>query len=87
MHIVLKKLRIELNDPPFNFVFHTAPNSSHGRRRANYWDTLQYDWHWHVEILPRLTEVAGFEWGTGFYINQVPPEAAAARLRRVQIDE
>ena len=87
MHIVLKKLRVVLNDPPFNFVFHTAPNATHGRRRANYWDTLAYDWHWHVEILPRLTEVAGFEWGTGFYINQVPPEAAAARLRRAQIDE
>jgi len=87
MHAVLRKLRISLNDPPFNFLFHTAPNTEHSRRRANYWDTIQYDWHWHVEILPRLTQTAGFEWGTGFYINQTPPEAAAAVLRKAKVDE
>ena len=40
-------------------------------------------YHWHVEIIPRLTRVAGFEWGTGFYINPVPPESAAEFLREV----
>jgi UDPglucose--hexose-1-phosphate uridylyltransferase len=38
-------------------------------------------YHWHIEIFPRLTRVAGFEWGSGFYINPVMPEEAASFLR------
>ena len=34
-------------------------------------------YHWQVEVLPKLTEVAGFEWGSGFFINPMPPEEAA----------
>ena len=34
-------------------------------------------YHWHLEIIPKLTKVAGFEWGTGFYINPTPPEESA----------
>jgi UDPglucose--hexose-1-phosphate uridylyltransferase len=60
---------------------HTAPNTETVVRRANYWNTLPVDWHWHVEVLPRLTKVAGFEWGSGFYINPTAPEEAAAFLR------
>ena len=41
-------------------------------------------YHWHIQIIPRLTKVAGFEWGSGFYINPVPPEDAAAFLRDVE---
>ena len=37
-----------------------------------------------LEIIPRLTKLAGFEWGSGFYINPVPPEDAAAFLREVE---
>ena len=37
--------------------------------------------HWHLEIIPKLTRVAGFEWGTGFFINPTPPEEAARYLR------
>jgi UDPglucose--hexose-1-phosphate uridylyltransferase len=37
--------------------------------------------HWHLEIIPKLTQVAGYEWGSGFFINPVPPEDAAAALR------
>jgi UDPglucose--hexose-1-phosphate uridylyltransferase len=40
-------------------------------------------YHWHIEIIPKLTKVAGFEWGTGFYINPTPPEEAARFLRDV----
>jgi UDPglucose--hexose-1-phosphate uridylyltransferase len=40
-------------------------------------------YHWHIEIIPRLSQVAGFEWGSGFYINTVPPEDAARYLREV----
>jgi UDPglucose--hexose-1-phosphate uridylyltransferase len=55
----------------YNCVLHTQP-----------FDTSPDDhYHWHIEILPRLTKVAGFEWGTGCYINPLPPETAAAHLR------
>jgi UDPglucose--hexose-1-phosphate uridylyltransferase len=78
---VLTRLKSVLRDPPYNFVFHTSPNTETLVRRRHYWDTLQFDYHWHIEILPRLTRVAGFEWGSGFYINPTPPEEAAAFLR------
>jgi UDPglucose--hexose-1-phosphate uridylyltransferase len=39
--------------------------------------------HWHIEMMPKLTQVAGFEWGTGFYINPMPPELAAQSLREI----
>ncbi len=78
---VLTRLKVSLNDPPYNFVFHVAPNTKAKAKRPGYWTTLEHDWHWHIEIMPRLTRVAGFEWGTGFYINPVPPEDAARYLR------
>jgi UDPglucose--hexose-1-phosphate uridylyltransferase len=81
---VLSRLRVALKDPPYNFVFHTAPNTETTHRRAHYWQSLPFDFHWHVEILPRLTRVAGFEWGTGFYINPTAPEEAARFLREVE---
>jgi UDPglucose--hexose-1-phosphate uridylyltransferase len=68
-----------LDDPPYNYVLHTAPFRK--RPKPGYWKTVQEDYHWHIEIMPRLTQVAGFEWGSGFYINPVPPEQAAADLR------
>ena len=58
-------------DVPYNYLIHTSPYTL-----AN----LDY-YHWHLEIIPRLTRVAGFEWGTGFYINPVLPEEAAGYLR------
>jgi UDPglucose--hexose-1-phosphate uridylyltransferase len=57
--------------PTYNFFLHTAPFDT---------SPLRY-YHWHIEIFPRLTTTAGFEWGTGYYINPVPPEQAAAILR------
>ncbi|MDN5337549.1 MAG: UDPglucose--hexose-phosphate uridylyltransferase [Thermotogaceae bacterium] len=64
-----------LDNPPYNFMLHTSPTSNDGK--------LYY--HWHLEIVPRLTKVAGFEWGSGFYINPVPPEDAAKYLREVEL--
>jgi UDPglucose--hexose-1-phosphate uridylyltransferase len=81
----MARLKETLGDPPFNFVVHTAPNVETTVRRRNYWDTLPFDFHWHIEILPRLTRVAGFEWGTGFYINPTAPEMAAAFLRETLV--
>jgi len=78
---VIGRLTAGLKNPPFNYMFHSAPNTMMKPRRPGYWSTVEYDYHWHIEILPRLTRIAGFEWGTGFYINPVPPEQAAAHLR------
>jgi UDPglucose--hexose-1-phosphate uridylyltransferase len=38
-------------------------------------------YHWRLDVMPKLTKVAGFEWGTGFYINPTPPEESARFLR------
>ncbi len=65
---VLEKLKVKLNDPPFNYWIHTRPAG-------------QGDFHWHIEILPKLSVAAGFEMGTGIMINVVKPEDAADYLR------
>ncbi len=73
----LRKLKAALGDPPYNYLIHTAP-----------WNAVDIGhYHWHIEVLPRLTLVAGFEWGTGVFINPVPPEQAAACLRDIQIGD
>ena len=72
----LTRLNRALSNPPYNFVIHSAPCHS---------PELEY-YHWHVEIMPILTKVAGFEWGTGFYINPTPPEDAARYLREIPVE-
>ena len=67
----LRRMNRVLGDPPFNFMLHTAPLR----------ETQLDSFHWHLEIIPKLTRVAGFEWGSGFFINSVPPEDAAEALR------
>ncbi|RKX27799.1 MAG: galactose-1-phosphate uridylyltransferase [Candidatus Zixiibacteriota bacterium] len=67
----LRRLKLALNNPPFNYVLNTRPLSI---------EHQEY-YHWHIEIIPKLTTVAGFEWGSGFYINPTTPEEAAAFLR------
>ena len=71
------------DNPPFNFVIHTAPNVNGASTHSDRLATLKYDYHWHIELFPRLTGVAGFEWGTGLYINPTPPEDAAEFLRKI----
>ena len=77
---VLKKLRDIFRDPPFNYYIHTAPNMV---PRRDHWHTLGEDFHWHLEIMPRLIRTSGFEWGSGFYILPTSPENAAKYLREV----
>ncbi|MBN1866991.1 galactose-1-phosphate uridylyltransferase [Candidatus Sumerlaeota bacterium] len=67
---LLMRFRTALSDPDFNYVIHTTPFS----------DRTSPHFHWHIELIPRLTHSAGFEWGTGFYINPVAPEEAAQRI-------
>lgn len=80
---IMNRLKNGLNDPPYNYVIHTAPNVNCKPIRPGYWQTLQHDFHWHIEVIPRLTKMAGFEWGSGFFINPTPPEVAAEFLRKV----
>ncbi len=68
---VLKRLNKVLGDPPYNFILHTSPVS----------ERINDHYHWHFEIIPRLTRIAGFEWGSGFYINPTTPEDAAKFMR------
>ena len=82
----LGRLKTLLGDVPYNFVLKTTPNPVLRPGRPGYWSTLPYDYHWRIAILPRLTQVAGFEWGTGFYINPMPPESAAKHLRDVKLE-
>ena len=49
--------------------------------RPDYWASLPSDYHWHIEVAPKLTRAAGFEWGSGFTMNPTPPEEAAEFLR------
>ena len=84
MVTVFKKMRKVIGDFPFNFVLHTAPFRRDIAKRG-YWETIEYDYHWHFEVLPILTRVAGFEWGSGFYINPLPPEDAARAVREVTL--
>ncbi len=75
---LLRKLRSGLNDPPYNLMLHTRPAFvGHGKEGA----TIDMDFHWHVEIVPKMTRLAGFEWGSGFYINPTSPEEGAQFLR------
>ncbi len=80
----LSKLSQALQDPPYNYVLHTAPFR---RKKEGYWKTIEDDFHWHMEIMPRITKVAGFEWGSGVYINPTPPEEAAAYLRKLEMTD
>ena len=71
----LRRMNATLTSPPYNLIVHSAP--------------LQDDagpfYHWHIEVMPKLTRVAGFEWGTGFYINPTGPEEAAEVLRKTKV--
>ncbi|HWL11148.1 MAG TPA: galactose-1-phosphate uridylyltransferase [Planctomicrobium sp.] len=77
MKEVLSRMEHGLDDPPYNFVLHSAPFANQ--------DLPHF--RWHIEIYPRLSRVAGFEWGSGFYINPVPPEEAAKFLRDVDLND
>ena len=74
LHIVLSRLAEELDDPPYNYTIFSPPCE------------LDKDelFHWHMEILPRLSVIAGFELGSNMYINTISPEEACKHLRPAQ---
>lgn len=76
LRTVLAKLYVGLNNPDFNYAIRTAPAECAG---------VTY-YHWYLSVIPRLTRVAGFELGSGTFINTVLPEAAAEFLRNVRVE-
>jgi len=78
---ILQKLSRAIGEPDYNYIVHTAPNRL---PKEGYWDTIEEDYHLHIELFPRLVKTAGFEWGSGFYINPTPPEAAAKFMRELK---
>ncbi|MEW6410185.1 MAG: galactose-1-phosphate uridylyltransferase [Nitrospirota bacterium] len=77
LQMTLKQLDKVLNTPPYNYMIHTS----------TFDEPVNDYYHWHIEIMPKLTKIAGFEWGSGFYINPTPPEEAAAFLRETEVVE
>ncbi|MBC8414023.1 MAG: galactose-1-phosphate uridylyltransferase [Nitrospira sp.] len=71
----LKQIDKVLYMPPYNLMIHTSP----------FKDEQNAYYHWHIEIIPKLTKIAGFEWGSGFYVNPVPPEESARFMREVEV--
>ncbi|MEW6542969.1 MAG: galactose-1-phosphate uridylyltransferase [Nitrospirota bacterium] len=71
----LRRMNKVLTRPAYNFVLHSSPMHE---------KTGEY-YHWHIELIPKLVQVAGFEWGTGFYINPITPEESAKFLREAEI--
>jgi len=72
---VLQRLDKVLNIPPYNYIIHTCPLRSQ----------MKEFYHWHLELIPKLIRIAGFEWGSGFYINPTSPEEAAKFLREAKV--
>lgn len=71
---IFHRIDVALELPAYNMIIHTSPLPEINN---------EY-YHWHIEIMPKLMKVAGFEWGTGFYINPTPPEEAAEYLREAE---
>jgi UDPglucose--hexose-1-phosphate uridylyltransferase len=72
---VLARMNRVLESPSYNMIIHSLPFS----------EQMTDFYHWHVELIPILVRTAGFEWGTGFYINPTSPEEAAQVLRTARV--
>jgi UDPglucose--hexose-1-phosphate uridylyltransferase len=75
MRELLRRMDATLANPAYNYMIHTSPIG----------EEVNDHYHWHIEVIPKLTKVAGFEWGSGFYINPTPPEESAKFLRDAQL--
>jgi len=78
--------RVERKTSNYHLVLHTAPNEKSPPVWGLAWETLPFDFHWHIEVLPRQAEVARLHREEEFYVNPVPPEEAARQLRDTPID-
>src|SRR5579864_2298549 len=77
LRALLAKLYVGLENPDLNYTIRSGPTEYSGARH----------FHWYVSVIPRLTRVAGFELGSGMFINTVLPEAAAEFLRNVKAEK
>jgi UDPglucose--hexose-1-phosphate uridylyltransferase len=77
LRTLLAKIYVGLNNPDLNFTIRSGPSDYASARH----------FHWYVSVIPRLTRVAGFELGSGMFINTVLPEAAAEFLRGVKVEK
>jgi len=77
LRTLLAKIYVGLENPDLNYTVRSGPTEYNGARH----------FHWYVSVIPRLTRVAGFELGSGMFINSVLPEAAAEFLRKVAVDK
>ena len=75
LHTILRKLYIGVGNPDFNYVIRSAP----------VYDGNNEYLHWYVTVVPRLTQVAGFELGADMFINPTLPEESAAFLRSIKV--
>lgn len=77
LRTLLAKIYVGLENPDLNFTVRSGPTEYSGARH----------FHWYVSVIPRLTRVAGFELGSGMFINTVLPESAAEFLRKVAVNK
>ncbi|MFA5270826.1 MAG: galactose-1-phosphate uridylyltransferase [Candidatus Omnitrophota bacterium] len=70
----LSRLKKVLGEHPYNYIIHTSPVNT----------DADASYPWLIEIMPKLSRVAGFEWGSGFYVVATPPEIAAKLLRETK---
>jgi UDPglucose--hexose-1-phosphate uridylyltransferase len=73
---IISRLKKIFPNLSYNFIIHTSPANGDGNGFDGY--------HWHLEFMPKLTRVAGFEWGSGFYVVSTPPELAAQYLKEIK---
>lgn len=84
LRTALRKLNRALDHPPYNLMLFTAPSRT---PRHDEWNTLELDFRWHIEILPRVHHLGGFELASGCWVNHIWPETAAAYLRETEVGE
>lgn len=84
LRTTLRKLNAALDCPPYNLLITTAPTRT---ERHDDWATIELDFRWHVEIVPRLQHIGGLELATGCWVNTVWPEMASDFLRKTDIPE
>lgn len=84
LRAALRMLARALNHPPYNLMLFTAPSRT---SRRDHWTSIEQDFRWHVEILPRQEHLGGLELATGCWVNSVWPETAAEYLRGLRIGE
>ena len=77
LRMLLAKIHVGLENPDLNFTIRSGPAEYAGARH----------FHWYMSVIPRLTRVAGFELGSGMFINTVLPEDAAEFLRKVSVEK